>query len=1028
MRSIGRLIILSLALIIWAIPSPLLGQVTGGEIVGTITDESGAVLPGGSVTVRNLDTGLTRNVVAMDSGRYRVPNLPIGTYEVQAELSGFRTAIRRGIQLTVGRGATVDLTLAVGEVTEDIVVTGDAPLVETRTSGLGGLVGEQQMQDLPLNARNFVQLTLLETGVAHVRTAGTGAATGAGLRMSVHGARMEHNNYMMDGTSMNSVNQAGIGGASEQAMGAETIKEFQVLTSNFSAEFGRAGGGVINVVTKSGTNTLNGSAFAFHRNEHMEAHNYFDPKDRVLPEFKRNQFGVTVGGPIRRNRTFFFGGYEGLRETLGTTMTGTVPTMAARDGNLPSGRIAVDPRVVPYLALYPAPNGRDFGDGRAEFIRQDSQIVSQNFFQGRLDQILSDADSVFVRYTRDYSQADSPQTLGNNLLNDLVRTQLLTAEYQKIVSPRFLNVFRFGFNDSYVNYTSTNLDPRIDDRSLWFVPDAVTEGFILGVSGLTSVGGISNRPRFRGDNVYQFTNTATYNSGAHTLKIGGEYQRILTDEEEVFRGQGNFSFTNLTNFLRAQPNNFQGVTATSDFKRSWKQHLMGVFLQDDLQLHDDLTLNLGVRWEFVTDPIERDGKASHMNSPLDTETIVGNPMVRTPKRNIAPRLGFAWAPWGNTKTSLRGGFGVFHPMIFRVYYRVARHQPPFIVDIAGEGPNLLFPHPLEGTTRRPLPAPRVMDYEFDNPEIWQYNLTLQRELMPTTVVTVGYVGSRGRNDAILTDPNIAVPQVLSDGRKFYPAGSVRRNSAFADMNWLSMDSDSTYNALELKLTHRLRRGLQFQAAYTLSKSLDTASVLFTGGASNSSTFPQDPFDRDSDRGQSAFDVRQVAVVNFTYALPGERALLKGWQVTGIATFNAGHAFSVSNSFDRDRDGSTGASRPDLASGASDNPVLGGPDRYFDPTAFVLQEAGFYGNVGRNTLIGPGQAMIDFAIIKNTSLGGGRNLQLRAEGFNLLNRANFNLPSAVVFRSAAGVHEPTAGRITSTSTTARQFQLGMRFTF
>ncbi|MBI2822450.1 MAG: TonB-dependent receptor, partial [Acidobacteria bacterium] len=459
-----------------------LAQTTTATISGTVKDETGAVLPGVSIRVENPATGMTRTALTDDEGRYRAPELAPGEYQVAASLEGFQTTVRSGIHLTVGRHAVLDIILKVGAVDETITVMEEAPLIETTSAALAGLVSEQQIRDLPLNGRNFVQLTLLETGVVQARTAGTSAVVGVGLKMSFHGARMDYNNFMMDGTSINSVNQFAIGGASGQAMGVETIREFQVVTSNFSAEFGRAGGGVINVVTKSGTNEFRGSAFYFHRNDNLDARNFFDrdpsePTRRSAPpEFKRNQFGFTAGGPIQRDKTFIFGGYEGLREGLGVTLFGNVPSAVVRQG-------AVVSSVKPYLDLYPLPNGRDFGDGRAEFTRGDTEITRQDFFQLRVDQTFSDADSFFARYTMDDSDKSIPQTLGTWVQNDKVRSQYVTLEEKHIVSATLLNVARFGFNRTVVNYTQTALEPRVLDRALWFFPGSIESSPSTSVSG-----------------------------------------------------------------------------------------------------------------------------------------------------------------------------------------------------------------------------------------------------------------------------------------------------------------------------------------------------------------------------------------------------------------------------------------------------------------------------------------------------------------------------------------------------------------
>ncbi|MBI2822845.1 MAG: TonB-dependent receptor [Acidobacteria bacterium] len=1026
----------------------LWAQVTTATISGIVKDETGAVLPGVAVNVTNVGTGITRTAVTDDEGRYRVPELPPGNYDVEASLMGFQTVTRSGINLTVGRHAVIDVALQVGEITEKITVTGEASLVETSSAAMAGLIDDRQIRDLPLNSRNFVQLSLLETGVVQARSAGSSSVVGGGLKMSIQGARMDYNNFIMDGTSINSVNQQAIGGASDAALGVETIREFQVLTSNFSAEFGRSGGGVINVVTKSGTNNFDGSMFWFHRNDNLDARNFFD---RDLPEFKRNQFGFTLGGPLRKDKTFFFGGYEGLREGLGRTFTTRVPTIQARQGILPRETVAVAASVKPYLELFPLPNGREFGDGTAELLRSGTEITNQDFYQARVDHVLSDSDSIFVRYTIDDSSKDTPRAIPTWLETDAVRSQYVTVEEKKIFSPKLLNIFRFGFNRSSVAFTQEALDNRVMDPNLWFLsaPNVVGLG-ALGVSGLGEPGGATNRPKIRLDNVFQWTDTVAYDAGGHSLKIGTEAQRIQTNEFDTFRGQGVFSFPSLTRFLLAQPSQFLGVTEESDYNRGYRQSLMALFLQDDIEVRSNLTVNVGVRWEFVTNPTEVNGKAAHFNDPLkDTTTIAGNPLMKLPKNNIAPRFGFAWDIFGDGKTAVRGGAGMFHQMIFRNYYFSSRLLPPFTVTFTGQAPTLTFPRPLAGVA----PSGQLQSIEgvqYDNnqlPTMVQYNLNIQRELFPKTVLSLGYVGKRGLHMGRFVDPNTAIPEICPNcssplaqqvpaGTKFFPAGLQRRAPQWGQVRFKPLSAASWYNALQLRLNRRMAGGLSFQASYTWSHSTDDASGQLSGDFGNHEVLPQDPHDLKTERGRSSFDLEQVLVLNTVYDLPGRGltglagSLFQGWQINGILNVTSGVPFTVENSagLDRDRDRSTAASRPNLAPGKSNNPVLGGPDRYYDVSAFEMQPLGFYGNLGRNTVIGPGLVTFDFGLVKKTAISEGVNLSFRAEFFNLFNRANFGLPDRIAFRTAAGIPSAGAGRIDSTVTTSRELQFGLKLEF
>ncbi|MBI4444301.1 MAG: TonB-dependent receptor [Acidobacteria bacterium] len=1021
-----------------------MAQTTTATISGVVTDETAAVLPGVTVNVKNVATGIVRSTVTQDDGRYLVPELAPGQYEVEGSLIGFQTVVRQGINLTVGRHAIVDLRLKIGEITDRVTVTGEAPLVETTTSSMGGLVGDTQIRDLPLNSRNFVDLALLETGVMHNRVANVrSAATGAGMRINIHGARTEMNNYVMDGTSINSVNQQAIGGVSGLALGVETIREFQVLTSNFSAEFGRNAGGVINVVTKSGTNAFHGSVFEFLRNDNLDARNFFDRGDNP-PEFKRNQFGFSAGGPIRRDKTFIFGGYEGLRQGLGLTLIGNVPTAPAREGILPTEKLTVAPGVKPYLDLWPLPNGRNFGDGRAEFLREDTEVTRQDFYQVRLDHIFSPSDSFFVRYTIDDSAVKIPKAIPNWLNTDVTRNQYVTIEEKKIISPTLLNVFRFGFNRSPVHIEETPLDKRMLDPALRLLPNLLLPGLgQLGVGGLTDPGSAGNRPRLRTDNVFQGINILSYSRPSHSVKIGGEVQRIQTNEFENDQGKGRYSFSNLRAFLLAQPTRFDGITNESDLARGWRQTLVALFIQDDMRIHPTLTLNLGLRWEFTTDPNEVNGKSSFLLDPVvDTIPIVGNPSIILPKRNIAPRIGFAWDPFGDGKSSVRGGFGLFHQMLFRQYYFPNGNTlPPFVRRVTVERPLVAFPNPFSrgaSISQAPLEIAPVEHKSSDLPYMMHYNLIVQRELMPAMVLTLAYAGSRGLHLGRFKDPNIAIPEVRPDGRKFYRAGLQRRNPAWGAMRLRTLEGKSWYNALEAKLTRQLGGGLQFQASYTWSHTIDDSSNYFSGDSGSKPAHPQDPYDLKAERAHSNFDLRHQLVFNSTWEMPWGKALsgvagklFGGWQINNIVSLASGHPLTavVSPSLDIDGDRGLFSTRPNLVAGKSNNPVLGGPDRYFDVSSFQLQEPGFYGNLGPNTITGPGLATWDFAVLKNIPISGEeKKLQFRAEFFNLLNRSNFAQPNNSVFLAATGVPSGDAGRITDTTTTSRQIQFGLKLLF
>ena len=1032
----------------------VVAQVTTGTISGIVRDQSEAALPRATVTLVHLATGTTRALVTDDEGRYIAPNLPLGDYQLTARLAGFKAAVRRGITLTVGQEAVVDLTLSVGDIVEEVVVTQSAPTVETTSSAISGLVDAGQIRDLPLNGRDYLQLAILQPGVNFYAVGTQSQSTGMGLHIAVSGARPNQNQYLLDGTDINDVSNFSPGSALGVALGTEAIREFRVLSNTFSAEYGRAGGGVISAVTRSGTNEFHGSIFEFHRNDYMDARNFFDGED--TPEFKRNQFGFSAGGPIVKDRTFFFGTYEGVRQGLGQTKLATVPDENARQGLLPDPSnpgqlidVGVAPEIRAYLDLYPLPNGRNFGGGIAEFINTSTRITEEDYFLIRIDHRLSDSDSLTVRYTFADSFDDDPQTVPIFETNRTVRYQYTLFEEQHIFSPNLLNVFRFAYNRSSSGQLFTELVPL--DPELNFRPDRTQLGDI-DVAGLSTYGA-GSLIRFFNFGTFQGTNNVSYTRGAHSIKAGFNIERFHNNQDNTFAVNGITSFTSLRNFLGAQPIFTLMTVPGFDAIRGWRQSLFGFYIQDDYKATPNLSLNLGLRYEFITSPTEVNDKSATLVHPLqDPETTVGDVFYRNPSLdNFAPRLGFAWDPFGDGKTAIRGGFGLYYNQLLSdVYLFAGVRNPPFFVNAGQLFPT--FPDPfVQGI---PASAASIEAVQFfpNQPYVMQYNLNIQREVAPDTRFQIGYVGSRGVHLIRLAEGfnNKENAAQIVNGRKFFPEGGGRNNPAFSSIRMRLTDGNSSYNSLQLGVNKRSSRGFRFQVNYTLSKLMDDGSITVAagtrgGGDSTNAVGEQDPFDREADLGLSNFDVRHNLVFNYTVDLPfgpGRRfgsgwsgfagKFAQGWQISGITTAASGNPFTVRIGFDNARSISFrggGGLRPDLAPGANNNPIReNNPDQYFDPTNFLLPEAGFFGNLGRNTLIGPGLVNFDFAIVKRTSLLGERSLEFRAEFFNIFNRANFELPPNIELFTPDGSSIPSAGRIVNTVTTSRQIQFGLKFVF
>jgi len=1034
---------LLLATMLVAGSATLWGQTVGSSLQGVVRDPSGAVVPLASVEVRNVRTGDVKSLLSDGEGRYREPLLSPGEYEIQATAPGFQTLIRKGITLTVGQDAVVDLGLQLGQTSGVVSVTADAARINLTSGALSGLVEQRQMRELPLNGRSFQQLALLQPGVAAALTAGNDVVGGRTPKISINGARPEQSSFLLDGTDINNVYNKTPGSVAGVLLGVEAVLEFQVLTNAYSAEFGRSAGGVINAITRSGTNEFHGSAFEFLRNSAMDAKNFFDPASKSVPPFKRNQFGGSFGGPIRKDYTFFFGTYESLIERLGVTGVASVPTEAARRGELPGGRtVPLHPAIPAYIQLLlPPANGRDLGGGIAEHLFSNSQPTNEHFLQGRLDHRLSSADSLFVRYTI------SNGTVNRIPINkapvaftsERSRNQYVTLEHQHVFSPTMLNTLRLGFNRS--NGEADNVRTVNIPASMSFIPGEPF-GYITVQGMVTELAGDFRLPRLDRLNNYQWGDTAFLTRGRHGLRLGLMGQRIQFNQNTTSQRGGIVVFTNLENFLRGLPQNVDlAVPGKIDPHRGYRQSLWAFFAQDDVRLRSNLTVNLGLRYEFTTVPTEVNGKISNLRSILDSQVTIGSPWHSNPhKKNFAPRLGLAWDPFSSGKTSVRAGFGMFHDLILpRYYFFSGSLNPPFTTRTSIALPP--FPNVVANfNVNAPFPAQlQTVNFDLQSPYVMQFNASVQRSLPGDWDVTVGYAGSRGIHLLRLGDANLA-PETIVNGVKTYQPTLGRRNRNFTGVWQRITDSQSFYNALQVSAVKRFSRGFRAQASYTFSRTVDDSSGINSQDFGNTIQYGMDWYDRKLDRGLSSFHAANVLVFNWTWELPLAQswkgvgaALLKGWQVNNITSLQSGHPFTVRLGFNRSGNLNTTSfsqhERPDVKNGFTNNPILGGPDRYWDINAFQLQAVNTRGQLGRNTLIGPGMVAVDFSAGKSWELGETRRLQFRGEMFNLPNRPNFAVPSGqIAFTNAAGAVNPTWGRITSTVTTARQIQLGLKLTF
>jgi Carboxypeptidase regulatory-like domain/TonB dependent receptor/TonB-dependent Receptor Plug Domain len=1027
-------------------------QTTGGAITGTVTDQTGALLPNAKVTIENQATGEARQTVTSSTGLYNVPNLTPGMYSVTVTATGFQTLLRQELMVAVGSELLIDLQMKVGSLSDQIVVHMESPIVEAATSSTGAVVDDHTVRDLPLNGRDWTTLAALQPGVAVIRTQQASALTvvranrGLGTEMTVDGARSQQNNYRFDGISLNDYAGSGPANVLGASLGVDAIREFSVVTSNPSADYGKSSGGVINAVSRNGANQFHGSGYEFVRNSWFDARNFFDPN--TIPPLRRNQFGGSVGGPIKQDNTFFFFDYEGLRQGLGLTDVDTVPSANARLGHLASGNVTVDPKVAPYLNLFPLPNGAVNGDiGTYTVGVQD--ITNENFFTGRMDHQFSKSDKIHGSFIIDNSKTQGPDAFDDTLLGAVADRRTGNIEESHLFGTSVVNFARIGFNRAIAQQVETLglINPAVADTALGFLPGKPVGQ--LNIGGVTLFqGGFGALGEYHFHyNSYQAYDDLSITKGAHALKVGASAEQIQSNEVGGGSPNGQVVFGSVAAFVQNQPTSFTANIPGTGSPLGLRQKVLAGYAQDDWRLRPNLTLNLGVRYEMSTVPTEQFNRLATLTSLTATQVKIGAPYFNNPTlRDFSPRVGLAWDPFGNGKTAVRAAFGIYDslPLTYEFALLSVLAAPFNEQGSATNVPRGSFPNNLYTLIS---PSSLRTGYIEQNPKrnyVEQWNLSIQHQVAPNMVVEATYAGSHGvHSPFVSTDVNTVLPTATPEGYVWpTPRGSgTKLNPSVGAIQPVIWQVSSDYDALRVRLTRRLNHGVQLQGSYTFSKSLDTGSGSFQTAYTNSlASMPL--FDPRLRRALSDFDIRDNLLFNALWQLPAPKTdlkavswLLQGWQLSSIFQISSGLPFTPLIAGDALGLNSTNTwdypDRLDIPGCA--NPVNpGNPNNYIKQSCFAAPfPATRLGDAGRNVAIGPGLIDLDSSLFKNNyipRISETFNIQLRLEVFNVVNHPNFGPPtgttSTQLFTQALA-SIPTAGTLTLTSTSSRQIQLAVK---
>jgi len=1075
MRQLCAWMFTALLVVMGAGINHLYGQAATATVQGTVTDMSGSAVPAADVQLKNTGTGATRTVSTDGTGRFRAPDMQVGSYDVAATKSGFSTVAHNNVTLNVGAEVVVDFALPVGQQTQTVTVEGQVTQVETTSSSVSTLTDQHQMKDLPLNGRNFEQLILLAPGVNSVTTFTGSGFQGRAAEYSVAGGRPQGQALLLDDESLQNFWNKGMGSVTGSSLGVEAIGEFQTLTNLPGAQYG-GNGSVINSVSKSGTNALHGSLYEFLRNDAFDAYDTFakHTPDPTKPALRQNQYGGSLGGPIKKDKLFFFGNYEGIRRTQGVVKSIPVPNCTAANAftggacTPTTTNPAAAAAIINVLKLFPAPDNNT-GSIATEIA---NQVATESYGLGRVDYNMSDKDSFFFRSVTDAVTYVDPfggggfggggggvplWPEGNTSLY-----QFTTAEWRRIVSPNLVNVVRTHFTRTATLGSTTASTPALQ---VFFPGAGRQDGQVTFGGQLAGLGGATQLPFNEVQNRFTEGDDITWTKGAQTIKMGASISRLQTNTFMPFRQGSTWAFAGLSGFLSGSPTTLSWTPLTipagspgagpAYANRDLRDIELTPYIQDDWKVSSKLTVNMGLRWEFISNPVD-----VHNDLFAITNFATATNFTNVPNafqgnltwKNFDPRAGFAFDPFKDHKTSIRGGIGIYHDLILPSNYILAYwDQPPWTTYQVGQS--------VPGTTPALFPAiptsgkPAITSspgFDYNNnttPYVIQYNLSIQRELMQGTVMTVSYVGSRGLHELtqveqnpLVLGPNGSTVNTANGNNGFNAAGTSvvtygRVNPNLGSFPDFTTTTNTRYNSLQAAVNRRLSHNVQAQVSYTWGKCTDDGS--FVGSFNNNANAAWgNPYNQSYDKSVCNYDIEQSLRVNGLWTLPfTKNRAVSGWQISGIVSSTTGLPYTVfegvdslgfGTSVDNPRPNYTGA-----------NATIGNPGGlWFNPAAFTLAPLGTFGNSGRLSLRGPGFQDTDMSITKDTKIREGMNLQFRAEFFNLFNHTNWGVPimangTANLYTAFVGgnpVANVNAGKILYDVGNPRQIQLALKLTF